>query len=103
MKWAVSGRKIAEDSASGIASAAAIRMGAGATVSTLNPACAVAQIEQTWWEVVEFSGCACAACATPIAHTSAIASRAKALTQTPRFADIPGMSLWCADSPVTVR
>ena len=98
MKWAVAGRKIAEDLATGVASTRVTRMGVVGTVSTLSPACAVAQIEQAWREVLAFSGCACTACATAIVHTRAIASRPTALMKTLRFADVFAISLGCAES-----
>jgi hypothetical protein len=76
------------DSAAGVASVAVTSTGVADALSILSPACAVTQIEQTWWEVVEFSACACTACTTPIVHTSAIASRHTTLTRKPEFADV---------------
>ena len=64
------------------------RTGADTAVWILSPAWAVAQIEQVWWEAVEFSACEWIACTTPIAHTRATQSKHTALTNTPRFADV---------------
>ena len=80
-------RKIKVDSRAGVVSAAAARTGAAATFSVLSPACAVEQIEQAWWEVVEFSGCACTACTMPIVHTNSIASMQTTLPKTLWFGD----------------
>lgn len=96
MRRVVAGRKMPADSAAGVASAAATRIGAGAVVSTLSPACATAQIEHTWCDVaVESSGWACRACAAPIANTKAMESTHTALVKTLGFADFLAIPLGC--------
>jgi hypothetical protein len=60
----------------------------------------VAQIEQVWWDVVEFSGCEWVACTVPITHTKAIESTHTALTNLPRFADTLSMLSHVAYSDV---
>jgi hypothetical protein len=83
----VAERKIKETSEGVVARAAVAKTGADATVAVLSPTCAVAQIEQAWWDAVEFSGCEWVACIVPITHTRATQSTHTALTHTPRFAD----------------
>ncbi len=64
---------------------AVCKTGADETVCMLSPACAVAQIEQVWCDVVEFSECEWAACTVPITHMSATQNMHTALTNPPRF------------------
>jgi hypothetical protein len=89
MKRMAAGRKIPERTGAEMVSAADSITGAVVTVSTLNPACAVRQMEQAWCDVVlEFSGWACNACTAPIAHTSAIESMQTTFVNRVRFAGI---------------
>jgi len=88
----VTGRKIGETSATRIARTAVAKTGAEAGVWVLSPAWAVAQIEQVWRDVAEFSECEWVACTVPITHTSATATMHTALTKTPRFADTLSMA-----------
>jgi hypothetical protein len=88
----VTGRKIGETSAAGLARAVVTRTGADAAGAVFSPTWAVAQIEQAWWEVAEFSECEWVACTKPITHTKAIESTHTALTNTPRFAATLSMS-----------
>src|SRR5271169_4224845 len=68
INWVVTERKIGDTSAAKLAKAVVAKIGADATVCVLIPACAVAQIEQVWWDVVEFSECEWVACTAPITH-----------------------------------
>lgn len=98
MNCAAAGRKIRETSATALARTAVAKTGADATVLVLSPAWAVAQIEQVWWEAVEFLGCEWVACSVPITHTRATQSTHTALTNTPRFTDtlnMPSLSRRC--------
>lgn len=85
------GRQIAETSATGIARTAVNKIGADGAGAAFSPAWAVAQIEQVWRDVPEFSGCEWAACTVPITHTRATESTHTALTHPPRFANIFNM------------
>ncbi|SPE40521.1 hypothetical protein SBA7_140013 [Candidatus Sulfotelmatobacter sp. SbA7] len=85
MNWVVTGRKIGETSAAGLARAVVTRTGADATGAVLTPTWAVAQIEQAWWDVAEFSECEWVACTKPITHTKAIESTPTALRNPPWF------------------
>lgn len=62
MNWAVAGRKVSDTSATKIASGAVNKTGADAVVSVLIPAWAVAQIEQVWRAVAEFSSLSLSLC-----------------------------------------
>jgi hypothetical protein len=86
MNWVGAGRKIKETSETRIAREAVARTGPDAAAWVFTPAWAVAQIEQVWWDAVEFSGCEWVACIVPITHTRATQSTHTALTNTPRFA-----------------
>lgn len=99
MNCVVAGRKVSDTSATKIASGAVNKTGADAIVWVLIPACAVAQIEQVWRAVAEFSSlslCEWVACAIPITHISTIASTHTALTNTPRLEETRNML--CNDS-----
>jgi hypothetical protein len=78
-------RKIRTRVGAGGASRAAVRTGAATTVCVLTLACAVEQIEQEWWDAVEFPGCVWTACTTPSAQTNAIERTHKTLTMALRF------------------
>ena len=85
------GRKIGEISTTGIARTAVTKTGADGAGAVFSPACAVAQIEQVWRDVAEFSGCEWAACTVPIAHIRTAESKHTALTHPLRFANIFNM------------
>jgi hypothetical protein len=87
----VTGRKVGETSAAGLARAVVTRTGADAAGAVFSPTWAVAQIEQAWWDAAEFSGCAWVACTIPITHTRATQSTDTALPNAPRFADALSM------------
>ena len=94
MNGVVAGRKGSGTSATKTASGAVNKTGAAAIVSVLIPAWAVAQIEQVWRAVAEFSSlslCEWVACARPITHIRAIASTHAALTNTPRLEETLNM------------
>ena len=78
-------RKIRTRAGAGGTSRAAVRTGAATTVCVPMLACAVEQIEQEWWDAVEFPGCVWTACTTPSAKTNAIERTHKTLTMAPRF------------------
>jgi hypothetical protein len=78
-------RKIRTRAGTGGASTAAAKTGAATTVFVLKPACAAEQIEQEWWDAVEFPGCVWTACTTPSAKTNATERMHKTLTTTLRF------------------
>ena len=78
-------RKIRTRAGAGGTSRAAVRTGAATTVCVPMLACAVEQIEQEWWDAVEFPGCVWTACTTPSAKTNAIEKMHKTLTMTLRF------------------
>jgi hypothetical protein len=88
-------RKIRTRAGAGGANAAAAKTGAATTACVLKLACAVEQIEQEWWDAVEFSGCVWTACTTPKAQTNEIASMQRTLTMTLRFVNALNMILWC--------
>jgi len=95
MKCVEAGRKTSENFRAGAASVAVTSAGVVATVATLNPPCAVTQIEQPWWDAVEFSAWACTACTTPIAHTRAIESMHTTLVNRLRSAVVLTIFLEC--------
>lgn len=86
INWVVTGRKIGESSGTTIARTEVAKTGADGAGVAFSPAWAVAQIEQLWREVAEFSGWEWTAWTVPITHTRAAASRHTALTHPPRFA-----------------
>lgn len=86
----------------GIASGVATRTGAAATDCVPTPACAVEQTEQTWCDVVDFSGCACAACTTPIANSRAIERTQMTLTKIPRL-EVARIMVWADAVPITFQ
>jgi hypothetical protein len=91
INWVVTERKMGETFATELARAVVTRTGADATGAVFSPTCAVAQIEQAWWDAVEFSGCAWVACTIPRTHTRATQSTDTALRHTPQFANALSM------------
>ena len=103
MNWVVTGRKVGEIPAAGIARAAVARTGAEGAGVIFSPACAVAQMEQVWRDVAESSACEWTACTVPITHTRATQSTHTALTNAPRFADTFNMLSPCCFRGVAFR
>ncbi len=102
INWMATGRKIGETSGTTIARTAVAKTGAEGAGVIFSPVWAIAQIEQEWCDVDEFSSaCEWTACTVPITHTRTAASMHTALTHPPRFANVLSMSS-AVDSPDAV-
>ena len=80
------GRKTMKDSRGEYAIATGFTSGSRSTVVAAGPRLGAEQMEQEWCEVCESaSECECTACAVPIANTSTMDNRPRALTMELRF------------------